>query len=118
MGTRFRLTVAVDIAPLRALRGQIAHAEAIAADMAQVHVTTIAQRLVAVRTGFLWSTIRGWSVGRMFFIVAGASYAIFVEFGTSRMSARPFMTPGLMSLQMGGGENIAVAALQQIGFRP
>lgn len=57
-----------------------------------------ARRLVPVRTGYLRSTIywvkkalASYSLG------ASASYAQFVEYGTSRMDARPFLRPALLT---------------------
>jgi HK97 gp10 family phage protein len=52
-----------------------------------------ANRLVPVRTGFLKSSIVLEETGRwMFRLVARAPYASYVEWGTSRMAARLFMT--------------------------
>ena len=54
-----------------------------------------AQLIVPVRTGYLRSTIYGFVVGWYVEIGASASYAPFVEFGTSRMIARPFLEPSV-----------------------
>ena len=52
-----------------------------------------ANRLVPVRTGFLKSSIVLEETGKwMFRLVARAPYASYVEWGTSRMAARLFMT--------------------------
>jgi len=47
-----------------------------------------------VRTGFLQSTIGWWIQGLKGVLEATAYYAGFVEFGTRRMGARPFIRPG------------------------
>ena len=54
-----------------------------------------AQLIVPVRTGYLRSTIYGFVVGWYVEIGAMASYAVFVERGTSRMVARPFLEPAV-----------------------
>ena len=47
-----------------------------------------------VRTGFLRSTIGWWIQGLKGVLEALAYYAGFVEFGTRKMGARPFIRPG------------------------
>lgn len=74
-----------------------------------------AERLVPVRTGYLRSTMALEQTGKWTFrLVARAPYAAFVEWGTSRMQARLFMTS---AVRMHTGEmweeveNGAVAAM-------
>ena len=55
----------------------------------------IARSLVRVRTGFLQSTIYYMAKGMLLEFGATADYASYNEFGTSRMSAQPFMRPAL-----------------------
>ena len=53
-----------------------------------------AKRLAPVDTGFLRSSIRTDIVGAMAAdVVVGASYGIYVELGTSRSGAQPFLAP-------------------------
>jgi len=58
-------------------------------------VKVMAQQLVPVRTGYLRSTIyakiREWIAE----IGAEAAYALFVEFGTRYMRARPYLYPAI-----------------------
>lgn len=58
-----------------------------------------AKRNAPVDTGNLRATIRTdlerLATDLVALVVAGASYAAFVEFGTSRMSAKPFLFPAL-----------------------
>jgi HK97 gp10 family phage protein len=65
-----------------------AHADKIAAD---------ARRRAPVQTGYLRSSIRAESVsiGKTAQIVVGADYGRFVEWGTYKMAAHPFLTPAL-----------------------
>ena len=54
-----------------------------------------ARKFCPVRTGYLQSTIAlEWPTGAkwVFYLLARAPYAVYVEFGTSRMAARLFMT--------------------------
>jgi len=60
----------------------------------------LARHLVPVRTGFLQRTIYWQPTGLMEFVFgAAAPYAAYVEYGTSRMAARPFLRPAVISVQ-------------------
>lgn len=52
-----------------------------------------ATSLCPVRTGYLRSTIKHVHSWMTSIVFVGARYAIFVEFGTYKMSAQPFMRP-------------------------
>jgi HK97 gp10 family phage protein len=80
------------------IRKNIPRAEAASAEAIVDHVWPTAQRLVPVDTGFLWSSIKGKTSGGSFEVKASARYASFVEFGTSKMAAQPFMTPAVESI--------------------
>jgi len=59
-----------------------------------------ARQLAPFRTGHLRSTIGFERQAPLHWIVyAGAHYAKFVEFGTSKMAARPYMRPALALTQ-------------------
>jgi HK97 gp10 family phage protein len=59
-----------------------------------------AQSIVPVRTGYLRSTIAFIQISSwQFQLVARASYAGYVEWGTSRMAAEPYMTPAFQAYQ-------------------
>lgn len=64
------------------------HAEKIASD---------ARSRAPVATGYLRSSIKAESLetGKSAQIVVGAEYGRFVEYGTYKMAARPFLTPAL-----------------------
>lgn len=53
----------------------------------------MALRLVPVRTGYLRSSIRAEVDANEARLVAEAPYAGYVEYGTSKMAARPYMRP-------------------------
>jgi HK97 gp10 family phage protein len=93
------ITISVDTSGLRRLREQIrSQVEAGVARVAH-EIEEDARRRAPVRTGFLRSSIEAipsdaaepgtveWEVG------AAAPYGIFVELGTTKMAARPFLTP-------------------------
>lgn len=48
-----------------------------------------------VDTGLLVSTIRAESVGDTVYITIGTDYWAYVEYGTSKMAAQPFIRPAL-----------------------
>lgn len=54
-----------------------------------------AKRLAPVRTGNLRDSIQAIQEGFDVYVVAEATYAKFVEFGTKRMAARPFIRKAL-----------------------
>ena len=59
-------------------------------------VVFFAKNYVPVRTGYLRSTIHYRSVGFLQFLIeAYANYAGFVEYGTSKQRAQPYMRPSL-----------------------
>lgn len=78
---------------------RIVAAQGRAAERVGQAAVAIARDLCPVDSGYLLSTINyevrrtgtGWAV----VVYAGASYALYVELGTSRMSAQPFMRPAL-----------------------
>mgnify|MGYP000420065074 CR=1 FL=1 len=52
-----------------------------------------ARHLVPVRTGHLRSTLRKKAADHRHQVMASCSYALFVERGTRRMRAQPYLTP-------------------------
>lgn len=54
-----------------------------------------AQGLVPVRTGYLRSTLHRKSAGGRHQVSAACRYALYVEKGTRRMRARPYLAPAL-----------------------
>jgi len=64
-----------------------------ALDQGGAQICDIARTIVPVRTGFLRSTIGYSADGLTLELSASAYYAGFVEFGTRRMKAEPYMRP-------------------------
>jgi len=80
---------------LAAFKGRIEHEVETELDPVGADMEDHAKSLVRVRTGFLRSTIYHKATGLVLDFGATADYASYNEFGTSRMSAQPFMRPAL-----------------------
>lgn len=52
-----------------------------------------ARSIVPVRTGHLRSTLRGQKKGRAHTVATACHYAFYVEGGTRRMAAQPYLRP-------------------------
>jgi HK97 gp10 family phage protein len=79
-------------------------------------IADIARDLVPVDTGFLRSTIHVERIDHLALQVrADAEYAAFVEYGTSRMAAQPYMTPAIEAVRAGYEARIARAIHDSIG---
>lgn len=68
-----------------------------AAQAAADEVLKVALQRVPVRTGRLKRSIRRWRVGTVWHVGTDVEYAPYVEFGTRRMRAQPFLGPALES---------------------
>lgn len=70
----------------------------------------LAQELAPVRTGALRDSIHVQRIDHLAVQVrADAEYAAFVEYGTSRMAAQPFMTPAMETIRQSYAARIARA---------
>lgn len=67
----------------------------------------LARRLVPVDTGYLKSTIRTEADAEEGRLIADADYAGYVEFGTSRMAAQPYLRPAAELVKTAGVTIIA-----------
>lgn len=72
-----------------------------------------ARALCPVRTGALRNSISAESSGNKAEISAEKEYGVFVEFGTSKMSPKPFMVPALLE----STEEITARIAEAIGER-
>ena len=81
-----------------------------ALDQAGSQICDIARTIVPVRTGFLRSTIGYSADGLSLELTASAYYAGFVEFGTRRMHAEPYMRPAFYQFYPMLVDAIAAAA--------
>lgn len=65
-------------------------------EAAALQCEALAKFLAPADTGFLRSSIQAGPESALIWIVKiGAEYAIFIEFGTVNMSARPFIVPAV-----------------------
>jgi len=89
------LEIVVDTGPLDAIIAGLPGADALLAEAASQQVEAGAQNRAPVRTGALRSSIARRVAGAHWAVGAGVDYALFVEMGTSRMGARPYLRPAL-----------------------
>lgn len=79
-----------------------------------------ARMIVPVRTGYLLSTIHSEQVTAWSFqLLASAPYAGYVEWGTSRMAAEPYMNPAIQMYSADFAQKInagVVASAQNAGL--
>lgn len=75
-------------------------------------IADFARDLVPVDTGFLQSSIKAVHLSKYSQVVANAKYAGYVEFGTYRMAAQPYMRPAVAEHQR---EILAAVAEATIG---
>jgi HK97 gp10 family phage protein len=59
-------------------------------------VVSDAKAIVPVRTGTLQRSIQWWGAEGEYHVGSRVHYAPYVEYGTSRMAPRPYLTPALM----------------------
>lgn len=89
------ITVNVNVKPLQRL-GELLEIEVEKALQTLSEETVKdAQQRAPVRTGFLRDNISGQVTGPNLVVTSAAPYSIFVEAGTRRMAARPFLTPAV-----------------------
>ena len=75
-------------------------------------VKALAKKLVPVRTGYLRGTIYARVQEWVAVVGADAPYALYMEFGTRYMQARPYLYPAI-ERHLPRLENIIVEALEQ-----
>lgn len=67
------------------------------ADSLLPEIVTRAKRIVPVDTGNLHDNIRALITPEGNFVIADTEYAAYVELGTSKMSAQPYLRPSMTS---------------------
>jgi len=105
--------VKVDAAVLEAVIGKVPETEAYIASQGAADTALNAKMVVPIRTGNLWSSIDYETEGGKSIVTAAAYYALYVEMGTYKMAAQPYMRPGLESVDW---ETIAGQAFANIGL--
>lgn len=99
---------------LEAFPGKLEHEIEAELDVVGADMVDLARSLVPVRTGFLQSSIYHRVSGFELEFGAEAEYASYVEFGTYRMPARPYMRPALDANQQRILDAIRVGALNAL----
>jgi HK97 gp10 family phage protein len=73
-------------------------AENLAARMAR-QAADLARQRAPVKTGYLRSSIQSRHLGESEWeVTVGASYGVYVEYGTRKMAAQPFLTPAFQTI--------------------
>jgi HK97 gp10 family phage protein len=96
------LEIVVDTTPLDAIIAALPEADTLVAEAASQQVEAGAQSRAPVRTGALRGSIARRVEGARWAVGAGVDYALFVELGTSRMAARPYLRPALEAVNWAG----------------
>jgi HK97 gp10 family phage protein len=90
------VTVVIKLNRIPEVAAQIHAAVGQAVQQTAAQVQTDAKSIVPVRTGALRDSIKTEMVGDLAAVVGSdLYYAVFVELGTRRMTARPFLTPAM-----------------------
>lgn len=90
------------VSQLPRIQAQMAPKAALAVAKAAHDVEAHAKAVAPFDTGNLRSSIQARPAGFLeAHVVAQAEYAIYVEFGTSRMGAQPYMTPAAEAVRPG-----------------
>lgn len=83
------------------IRGTARRLAEVVVAKAALDIEAQAKARAPVRTGFLRSSIAASGAGLEWQVSVGAAYAVFVEFGTSRMAARPYLVPAVEAVAPG-----------------
>lgn len=83
------------------------------ADLVSQDIQFGAKARAAVRTGAMRDNIERTTSGGRFTVISLVEYSSFVEFGTSRMAAQPFMVPATEAADIDGA---CKEALRNAGF--
>jgi HK97 gp10 family phage protein len=105
--------VSVHHSKLDDIIARLGPAQSYVAELAADAIATDARRNVPVDTGFLKSTIQKVGSGASWIVTATANYAGYVEFGTRKMAAQPYLRPALESLDWG---RVIAAFFDRIGL--
>jgi HK97 gp10 family phage protein len=94
------VVVKVNTSRLEGVISKLPGAAAEAASMTADQIVLKARAIVPVRTGALRASITKMGGGMRWVATATAGYAIFVEFGTRKMAAQPFLRPAAEAVNM------------------
>jgi HK97 gp10 family phage protein len=98
----FEVKVTVTKSVLEGWLARLPGVEPIISLLGSQAVEEMAKGYVPYVSGFLHDSIRRDVQGSLWSVKAHASYAGFVEFGTSKMAARPFLNPAMEAVDWDG----------------
>jgi len=93
------LKIEIDTKKLEALYHSAEGLDDSICDIAVEHVHTEAAKRAPVLSGYLRDHITKISQGGVFRVLSEAPYSLFVEYGTRKMRAQPFLRPALESVK-------------------
>lgn len=108
------LTMRVKVGKLDALIKAVPQVGDVVLDLASEEIVSHARTIVPVDTGFLKSTIgRIRQAPGRWKVYALAHYASYVEFGTRKMAAQPYLRPAVERINL---LTLAQRAFNRLGF--
>jgi len=108
-----QISIRAETAALQGKAAALGGLKEAAGELAAAVIAERAAELAPVDTGELRGSIGPQRLGEGWAVVASAPHAGYVEYGTSKMAAQPYLRPAAQSVD---GESIAQAALARIGF--
>ena len=109
----FGIKIVIHAEELAAIAKQAPGLDTVICELASQEIKDEAYLRAAVDTGEMRDSITRYVYGKIFRVIAEAPHSAFVEWGTRRMAAQPFMTPAAEAPDYDG---ICQEALRQIGF--
>lgn len=88
------------VSRLRFIAGEVDEAAAVAVQETANFILTLIRLYVPVDTGWLRDSYKKESVAMLHILIGSmVNYAIFQEYGTSKMAARPHVTPAFLQAE-------------------
>lgn len=109
----FTINIVINSTGLDGLIQRAPEIDPIICDLVSEDIQGGAKDRAAVRTGFMRDNIQRYVEGARFRVVAEAGYSGFLEFGTRKMGAQPFVIPAVEAADIDGA---AQEALKRVGF--
>jgi hypothetical protein len=109
----FEISIIINSTELDNLVRRAPELDPIIADLVSADIREGAYERAPKRTGFMANNIVREVIGAIFRIIAMADYSGYVEFGTRKMGAQPFMVPATEAADIDGA---CQEALDRVGF--
>jgi HK97 gp10 family phage protein len=108
-----QISIRAETVALQGKAAALSGLQEVAGELAAAIIAERAAELAPVDTGELRGSIGPQRLGGGWAVVASAPHAGYVEYGTSKMAAQPYLRPAAQGVD---GKSIAQAALTRIGF--